>query len=119
MPRLSHSVPKYSRHKASGQAVVTIQGKDHYLGRFGSPASKLEYDRLIGEWMAAGRPIYATPAPQALTIVELIVRYWDYAKVHYIKDDRPTSEQHCIRSAVAPFVRSMVEPPRWTSAPWP
>ncbi len=57
MPRLTNSVPKYCRHKASGQAVVTIQGRDHYLGPWKSKASHLEYDRLIGEWIAAGRPV--------------------------------------------------------------
>jgi hypothetical protein len=49
-------VPKYSKHKASGQAVVTIGGVDHYLGPHGTKASLLEYDRLIGEWITAGRP---------------------------------------------------------------
>jgi hypothetical protein len=53
MPRLTNSTPKYRKHKASGQAVVTIAGKDHYLGPYGTKASKAEYNRLIGEWMAA------------------------------------------------------------------
>ena len=47
MPTLKDSVPRYRKHKATGQAVVTIQGKDHYLGQYKSRASKLEYDRLI------------------------------------------------------------------------
>ena len=56
MPRLTAATPKYRHHRASGQAVVTIAGKDHYLGPWKSKASKVEYDRLIGEWLAAGRP---------------------------------------------------------------
>lgn len=48
--------PKYRKHKASGQALVTIAGRDHYLGPWKSKASRAEYDRLIGEWLAAGRP---------------------------------------------------------------
>jgi integrase len=32
MPRLTAATPKYRHHKASGQAVVTIASKDHYLG---------------------------------------------------------------------------------------
>jgi hypothetical protein len=43
-------------HRASGQAVVTIAGQDHYLGPHGTTASRIEYDRLVGEWLAAGRP---------------------------------------------------------------
>src|SRR5262249_20685670 len=54
---MSRSVPSYRKHKASGQAVVTLNGVDHYLGRFNSPESKVEYDRLTGEWLARGRQL--------------------------------------------------------------
>ena len=33
-------VPGLSRHKASGQAVVRLNGKDIYLGRFGMPTPR-------------------------------------------------------------------------------
>ena len=56
MPRLLHSLPRYRHHKATGQAVVTVFGKDRYLGPWQSKASRAEYDRLIAEWLAAGRP---------------------------------------------------------------
>jgi hypothetical protein len=50
--------------KGSGQAVVTLDGRDFYLGPSGSVASRAEYDRLIGEWMANGRaPPPAGAAP--------------------------------------------------------
>ncbi len=32
MPKLTKAVPKYRKHRASGQAVVSIGGVDHYLG---------------------------------------------------------------------------------------
>ena len=51
MPRLSSATPKYRKHRASGRAVVTIQERDHYLGPYGSRASRIEYDRLVGEWL--------------------------------------------------------------------
>jgi hypothetical protein len=47
MPLLVHATPKYRHHRVSGQAVVLIQGKYHYLGPFGSEGSKAAYDRLI------------------------------------------------------------------------
>ena len=50
MPKQSGKVPSYCRHKASGRAVVRIDGKDHYLGIYGSPESHDEYERLISEW---------------------------------------------------------------------
>lgn len=84
MPKLTQAFPKYRRKvKPNGpQAVVSIHGTDNYLGPYGSKASKLLYDRLICEWLAAGRQ----PAPKvttALTIEGLIARYWKYAKTHY------------------------------------
>ncbi len=47
MPRLVHSIPQYSKHRASGQAVVTIAKEDHYyLGPYSTEASHLEYDTI-------------------------------------------------------------------------
>ncbi len=41
MPRIAaDSAPKYRRHKASGQAIVTLSGHDHYLGPHGTAASR-------------------------------------------------------------------------------
>jgi hypothetical protein len=57
MPRLTNRNPSYRRHRASGQAVVTLNGQDVYLGPHGTPASKREYDRVIGEWLARRREL--------------------------------------------------------------
>ncbi len=35
--------PKYRLHKGSGQALVQINGKRIYLGKFGTEESKEEY----------------------------------------------------------------------------
>jgi hypothetical protein len=40
--------------KQSGQ-VVTLSGRDHLLGEYGSKGSRAKYDQLIGEWLASGR----------------------------------------------------------------
>jgi hypothetical protein len=56
MPKpITSRVPSYRRHKPTGQAVVTINGRDLYLGKWNSAASKDEYDRLIAEFLANGR----------------------------------------------------------------
>ena len=39
---------QYSLHKPSGQARVIIDGKHHYLGKFGSAESRNKYAKLIG-----------------------------------------------------------------------
>lgn len=89
MPRSPNYVPKYSKHKASGQAVVTIKGKDYYLGPYGSKASRLEYDRLVMEWLAAGRPA-DEPEPDTLKVKDIILRFWKFAKRNYRRNGTPT-----------------------------
>lgn len=106
MPKLIYSTPKYRCHRASGQAVVMIEGRDFYLGPSGSKASKVEYDRLIGEWLAAGRQLAATSADVTdLTITEMLARYWRFAKQHYRKDGEPTKELDNMRYAARPLKR--------------
>jgi integrase len=71
------AIPAYRRHKHSGQAVVTLNGRDYYLGRFGSPESKVEYDRVTSEWLARGRHVEA-PTVDRL-VKEVINGYYTYA----------------------------------------
>jgi len=75
------SAPAYRYHKARDCAVVTLHGRDHYLGVFDSPESWEKYHRLVAEFLAARReppPPVAADAP--LTVTELIARYWRFAK---------------------------------------
>ena len=103
MPRLSpDALPKYRKHRASGQAIVTLFGRDCYLGPYGSKASRAEYDRLIGEWLARGRPTTGTTAQTEITVNEVMVAYWRHARVHYVKGGRPTTQQGLIRLALKP-----------------
>lgn len=95
MPRLSDSVPKYRKHRASGKAIVTLDGKDFYLGPHGTKASKLEYDRLAGEWQQNGRKL--AKAASEVSIVELAAAYWKFAQGDYVKNGRPTDELASIK----------------------
>ena len=90
MPILVNSVPKYRKHRASGQAVVNLAGKDRYLGPYGTKASRLEYDRLIGEWLAAGRPTHQADDPSDITVSEVGAAFWRHAKQYYQKHGDPT-----------------------------
>ena len=47
--------PKYRLHKATGCAVVTLDGRDIYLGRHGTAESRAKYDELVARWLANGR----------------------------------------------------------------
>lgn len=99
-------VPSYRLHKPSGNAVVTLAGKDIYLGTYNSTESREAYDRRIGEWLASGRQ---APAPSAsgdngLTVVELIARFMTHASTFYVRPDgTPTSEAATLAAAMGPL----------------
>ncbi len=106
MPR-TPSQPSYRHHKARNLAVVTIDGKNHYLGPWQSPESHEKYAALIAEWnrnggtlptKTADAPADATP----LTVSELILAYFKFAQTHYVKHGEPTSEQECLKQALRP-----------------
>jgi integrase len=66
MPRTrAGTVPKLQHHKATGQARVTLAGRDFYCGRWGSKDAIAKYHRLLAEYFNAngsppvseGRPV--------------------------------------------------------------
>jgi hypothetical protein len=96
----SRRVPSYRRHKPSGQAIVTLDGRDFYLGKWNSAASRHEYDRLIGEWLANGRRQPVASGLCTISVVELLAAYWSHARSYYVKNGRPSDHQHAIRAAL-------------------
>ena len=100
MPRLSQSVPKYRKHKASRQAFVEINGRRHYLGPHGTKASKLEYDRLITEWLSSGRSVSFGAPEHVVSVAELVVDYVEYVKAYY--GTGPNSELHRVTRILKP-----------------
>jgi hypothetical protein len=92
MPPCVSRNPQYSKHKASGQTVVTIDGQDIYLGPWKSKASLVGYDRVIAEWLAAGRKLPGSRALD-LTVAHLIERYWDFAKGYYRHADGTSTRE--------------------------
>lgn len=98
-PTAPRRIPTYRRHRPSGQAVATFGGRDFYLGAFGSKASKAEYRRRLAEWLAAGSPTYTAPEASALTVNDLILRYWRHVKAYY----RPETRE----GTIAPTLRRL------------
>jgi integrase len=100
MPRLKENqIPSYRLHKQSGQAIVTLDGRDHLLGTYNSAASKRAYQRLTAEWLAnRGVP---REAASDLTLNELVLAFWKHAKTHYRKaDGSETSELYLYKMAL-------------------
>lgn len=99
MPRSPGKVPSYCHHKASGRAVVRIDGRDHYLGPYGCDDSHAEYQRLIAQWRrsrhrqtaTASQAVFATTDP-ALTVCEVLVRYCEFARGYYSENGETTKE---------------------------
>jgi len=97
--------PKYRLHKARKCAVVTLNGKNHYLGAYESPGSYEQYARLIAEWQRNhGSLPQASAIPglkaRPMTVSELILAYFRYAEGYYVKHGQQTSEVGCIRQAL-------------------
>ena len=105
MSQRRRRIPSYRLHKPSGQARVIIDGEHMYLGKYGSPESWEKYRRQVAEHLSQGKVTpRSTPKTSAdmevLTIDELILGYWIYARAYYVKGGRPTGEQPGIRSAL-------------------
>lgn len=93
--------PVYSLHKASGQARVRIDGKDHYLGSYGSQESRERYEDLVDEWFARN----GDTTRYMLTVDKLALLYVDFADGYYRKNGKPTGEHQNIKLALRHAVK--------------
>jgi uncharacterized protein (TIGR02996 family) len=104
------SIPKLCQHKASGKAVVRLNGRDHYLGVYGMPEAKTAYDRLIAEWLAAGRRSPEETAkteanrPFPVSVNEVLLAFMRHAERYYRHaDGSPTTELGELRHSLRPL----------------
>lgn len=109
MPRKSGKIPSYCRHKAIQQAVVRLDGRDRYLGPYGSDASYELYERLVGEWrvsrqkQAAGKRASAQPTSRpAKTVNDVLLAYLTFARTYDAKEGKPTQEYQEMTYALRP-----------------
>ncbi|MGA2442665.1 MAG: hypothetical protein ABSH08_17055 [Tepidisphaeraceae bacterium] len=101
---MSERIPQMTLHKASGQAVVRLAGRDVYLGPWLSPAAKQAYDREIAQWLTSGR--VGHNSDHDVTVTEVIAAFWDYAQSYYRHaDGTPTNEVRNYRDALRPLRR--------------
>jgi integrase len=96
---LPNRIPAYTLHRASGQAVVRVDGRDVYLGKHGTAASKAAYDRTIAEWLARGRRLSADP--ESITVAELVNAYRRHAEQYYQNADEACG----IKLAMKPLLK--------------
>jgi integrase len=74
-------------HKPSGQAVVTLNGQDVYLGVHGTPQSRRLYDQRVGEWQHRGRCLPPPPDSDGHTIAVLVDSFLEHARRRYRSND--------------------------------
>jgi len=94
-------VPKLRCHRPSGRAFVELNGRRHYLGKFGDEGTKQAYERTIAEWEANGRQNKVDPFD--ISVMEMIAKYWVFVQGYFLKDGKPTNEQRTIRCALRPL----------------
>jgi len=108
----SPSIPKMTRHKATGQARVRIDGRDFYLGRYGTEQSRQAYERIITEWLAAGRKLADARTAPSQTVTEIVVTFVERAEGRY-----STEAMHQIKAAMRPLRRVYGDSPASTFGP--
>lgn len=99
-------LPKLGRH-SSGQARVTLNGRVHYCGAWGSVDAQRRYVELVERWEANGR----RPLDEPLTVVQvrrvrdLLDDYMAYldAAQRYHRDGKPTDGRRVCKLALDEF----------------
>ena len=108
----SKITPTYRFHTRTGKAIVTYYQADGQRrsmllpGLFNSRESLTEYKRVINILGAAGdpRPQGHTRVKVALSVAELINRYWEHVESYYRHvDGTPTQEVDAMRYALRPL----------------
>ena len=111
MPNQPRRIPRYRHYKPKDLGVVRIDGRDQYLGKYNSPESWEKHHRMIAEWLGSNSPRSVRPATPShdvgvdLSINEMVLAYWQFAKTYYSKNGRPTKELSCMREALRPLRR--------------
>ena len=101
--------PKYRHYKPKDLAFVRVNGRDHYLGKHGTPESWERYYRLLAEWRTSGaavevQPQTAPPPAEAPSVAEVILGFWRHAEQHYRRaDGTPTGELDNFRASLRPL----------------
>jgi integrase len=85
-------VPKYSHHKATGQAYVKLAGKFCYLGKYGTAESRRKYEKTIGEYLTKGRQEAPTTNSNCVTVEQLYSAYLEHCREYYQRGGKPTQE---------------------------
>ncbi|MFM1902847.1 MAG: hypothetical protein RLZZ440_747 [Planctomycetota bacterium] len=83
-------VPGISRHRATGQFVTRLSGRDHYLGKDEAEA-KRRHGKLVASWLASGKAKdFDKPDQDGPLLAEVVDKYLDHIRAYY----RPPSTEY-------------------------
>ena len=87
MARKKSAVPSYLLHKPTGQARVRVDGRDYYLGPYGSEESRIKFGEIVAKIVSGQStdPFVAkspatSQAESSLTVNELVLAYMRHAQ---------------------------------------
>jgi integrase len=107
-------VPTYGLHKQTGQARCYVNGKTVYLGKYGSEESRIRFGEIVAK-VVSGMPVDPLarsksgsttckasddPGP---SVAEICLVFLRHAETHYLKNGKPTSEIHILKSVMKPL----------------
>ena len=106
MARPRKVIPSYLPHKPSGQARVRINGRDFYLGEYGSPESMAQNHRLLAEHFSGSSngemATVVTTESDVWTVAMLAVKYDEFARSYYVKNGEATDTRY--QAGIEPIV---------------
>lgn len=111
MPRPKSAVPAYRHHKSTGRAVVYVNRKSIFLGKYDSSESRQRYAEIVAQ-ITSGQPVStSSKAPPRRTaagpsVAALCLRFVADKLPSYAVD-----EQHCFRGAMRVLVELFGETP--------
>ncbi|MFK7768790.1 MAG: tyrosine-type recombinase/integrase [Mariniblastus sp.] len=97
------AVPKYRLHKSTGKAVVTINGKDIYLGKYDTQESHQKYKQLIADhWAAPGTAPKPTVPDDVdnVTVSRLAVEYAKHVKRKHGDDSKEWKQVRLVLKSI-------------------
>ena len=105
MTTASFHIPAYCLHKSRDLAYVRLGSEMIYLGKYDSPESREKYDRVIAEWILAGRTFMKAADQPGIYVNEILLAYRRYAEQTYVDGNgEPTSELERINFAFRPVM---------------
>jgi integrase len=75
-------------------AYVQLNGQFIYLGPYGSPGSRAEYERVVSEWLARGRQPILPHVSAGPSVNEILLSYLKFAQPYYRGSESSESTEY-------------------------